>query len=112
MDLDHLGRADLGDAFVDAYVRSSGDAELRSLLDFYKCYRAFVRGKVLSFQLNEQARAPGDVEFATDEARAYFELAAAYARQPVEPTLFVCMGLPASGKTTVADALAGRLAGC
>jgi aminoglycoside phosphotransferase family enzyme/predicted kinase len=109
MDFDHLGRADLGDVFVGAYVRSSGDSELRSVLDFYKCYRAFVRGKVLSFQLNEQARAVGELERTADEARAYFDLADAYTREPVQPTLFVCMGLPASGKTTLARALAGRL---
>jgi uncharacterized protein len=109
MDLDHLGRADLGDAFVDAYVRSSGDPELRSVLDFYKCYRAFVRGKVLGFQLAEPGRAAGELERTADEARAYFDLASAYSRQPMAPTLFVCMGLPASGKTTLAHALASRL---
>jgi uncharacterized protein len=109
MDLDHLGRADLGDVFVDAYVRSSGDPELRSVLDFYKCYRAFVRGKVLGFQLAEPGRAAGELERTADEARAYFDLACAYTRQPTEPTLFVCMGLPASGKTTLAHVLASRL---
>jgi uncharacterized protein len=75
MDLDHLGRAELGHAFVDAYVRSSGDIQLLSLLDFYKCYRAFVRGKVLGFQLDEPGRAGGELERAAEEARAYFELA-------------------------------------
>jgi aminoglycoside phosphotransferase family enzyme len=49
MDLDHLGRAHLSHAFVAAYVRRSVDVELESLLDSYKCYRAFVRGKVLHF---------------------------------------------------------------
>ena len=109
MDLDHLGRADLGHAFVDAYVRRSGDRELLALLDFYKCYRAFVRGKVLGFQLDEPARAAGELERVADEARAYFDLAYAYTRHQAEPTLLVTMGLPASGKTTLAHALAGRL---
>src|SRR5579859_5810041 len=109
MDLDHLGRADLGTAFVDAYVRTSGDSELRRLLDFYKCYRACVRGKVLGFQLGEPGRSAVELERAAEEARAYSELAYAYTRQRVEPTLLVCMGLPASGKTTLAHALAGRL---
>jgi predicted kinase len=68
-----------------------------------------VRGKVLGFQLDEPGRAPRDVERAEQEARAYFDLAYAYARQPIEPTLVVCMGLPASGKTTLARALASRL---
>ena len=108
MDLDHLGRADLGSAFVDAYVRRSGDRELPALLDFYKCYRAFVRGKVLGFQLDDPALAASGLDLALSEARAYFDLAVTYAHQP-ERTLLVTMGLPASGKTTLARALAGRL---
>jgi len=40
MDLEHHGRAHLAWAFVNAYVRASGDAELWRLLDFYVCYRA------------------------------------------------------------------------
>src|SRR5207249_322395 len=48
MDLERYGRADLGSVFVGEYVRRSGDDELRSVLDFYKCYRAYVRGKVSS----------------------------------------------------------------
>jgi uncharacterized protein len=108
MDLDHLGRADLGHAFVDAYMRRSGDRDLLALLDFYKCYRAFVRGKVLGFQLDEPERAAGELDHAVAEARAYFDLACAYTRQ-AEPMLLVTMGLPASGKTTLAHALAGRL---
>jgi len=108
MDLDHLGRADLGCAFVEAYVRHSGDRDLPAVLDFYKCYRAFVRGKVLGFQLEESGRAAGELDHALAEARAYFDLADAYTRPP-EPMLLVIMGLPASGKTTLARALAGRL---
>jgi uncharacterized protein len=106
MDLDHLGRADLGYAFVDAYIRRSGDRDLLALLDFYKCYRAFVRGKVLGFRLDEPERAAGELDHAVAEARAYFDLACAYTRQ-AGPMLLVTMGLPASGKTTLAHALAG-----
>ena len=108
MDLEHLGRADLATAFVDAYVLSSGDTELPSLLDFYKCYRAFVRGKVRAFRVAEGRLDPASETIAT-EARAYFDLAYTYACPLPQPLLIVVMGLPASGKTTLARALAGRL---
>lgn len=109
MDLDHLGRADLGATFVDAYVRYSGDDELPTLLDFYKCYRAFVRGKVLTFRLDEPRLEPVEAERIASEAHAYFDLAYAYANRPARPILLLAMGLPASGKTTLAHALASRL---
>ena len=108
MDLDHLGRADLSTTFVDAYVRASGDKELTHLLDFYKCYRAFVRGKVMDLRA-AQARADCDeAERIQQEAHAYFDLAYTYATRSAPPLLVVVMGLPATGKTTLAHALAGR----
>jgi hypothetical protein len=105
MDLDHLGRADLAHAFVSAYVRCARDSQL---LDFYKCYRAYVRGKVLSFRLDDTALASADAQQIACEARAYFDLAASYAHVS-EPLVLVVMGLPASGKTTIARAIARRL---
>lgn len=109
MDLDHHGRADLAATYVDTYVRESGDADLLRLLDFYRCERAYVRGKVLCLRVAE-GDLPAD-ETAADlaEAGAYFDLAWAYAGGLGRPTLVVSMGLPASGKTTLAHALAGRL---
>jgi predicted kinase len=109
MDLDHRGRADLGAAFVDAYVRASGDAELRQLLRFYTCYRAYVRGKVLSLRLDEPGLTPEQAEQTREEAAAYFDLAWAYAGGLPPSMLVLVMGLPASGKTTLARGLAGRL---
>ncbi len=110
MDLEHHGRADLAWTFVDAYVGASGDSELLELLDFYTCYRAYVRGKVRSLRLAQTERA-SDVETAPliAESRAYFDLAWAHAGGVARPALLVTMGLPASGKTTLARALAGRL---
>jgi uncharacterized protein len=112
MDLDHHGRADLAVEFVDAYVRAGGDADLPRLLDFFKCYRAFVRGKVLGLRLRQGPLAGDDVLRIAGDAGAYFELARAYADRaagPQPPLLAAVTGLPASGKTTIARALAGRL---
>jgi aminoglycoside phosphotransferase family enzyme/predicted kinase len=109
MDLDHHGRADLGAAFVDAYARSSGDVELHRMLDFYKCYRAYVRGKVIGFRLVEPNLGAERATTVEAEARAYFDLAWAYAGGLGGPTIVVTMGLPGSGKTTLARELARHL---
>ena len=78
MDLDHYARPDLASAFVEAYVGDSGDAELRVLLDFYKCYRAYVRGKVASLRLAEPDLTMSERQALADEARTYFVLAHSY----------------------------------
>ncbi len=109
MDLERHGRADLGVAFADAYAQASGDADLPTLLDFYKCYRAWVRGKVLSLRLAEPGLSPDDDARLTAEARGYFDLAGSYASGLGGPLVVLVTGPPASGKTTLAHALAGRL---
>jgi aminoglycoside phosphotransferase family enzyme len=80
MDLDFKERSDLSSFLVDRYVKYSGDRELELLLPFYKCYRAYVRGKVTSFKLNDPSIGSEEKSAATEEARAYFDLAANYAK--------------------------------
>ncbi|MGN6812686.1 MAG: AAA family ATPase [Thermomicrobiales bacterium] len=108
MDLAHAGRADLGLAFADRYIRATGDEELRRLLAFYECYRAYVRGKVVGMQAAMPALPPAEAARLAAEARAYFDLAWATAGGLDRRTLVVVMGLPASGKTSLARAVAGR----
>ena len=81
MDLDFKDRRDLSKFFVERYVKYSGDRELEKLLDFYKCYRAYVRGKVVSFRLKDPSVDKEEKSAAKKEAKAYFELATNYARQ-------------------------------
>ena len=79
------------------------------LMDFYKCYRAYVRGKVESFQ---QARAEvpkTEQKKSRMQAERYFRLALRYALFGSEPTVLVIMGRAASGKSTLANALGREL---
>ena len=80
MDLDFRGLTKLSTFFIGKYVDYSGDKELMTLLPFYKCYRAFVRGKVTSFKLNDPNISFDDKTKATKEANAYFKLATSYAK--------------------------------
>lgn len=81
MDLDFKKRKDLSEFFIKKYVKYSGDQELLDLLNFYKCYRAYVRGKVTSFRLNDPNINEEEKQQATKQASAYFDLALVYAKQ-------------------------------
>ncbi len=78
MDLDRYGRADLSGAFVGAYLEKSGEAELERLLGFYKCYRAYVRGKVGCFQYDDPYISAAEKSKVLADARRYFGLAESY----------------------------------
>jgi aminoglycoside phosphotransferase family enzyme len=80
MDLDHHRHPDLSQHFIDAYVESSQDEELLKLLDFYKCYRAYVRGKVESFKLDDPLILGDEKAKALESAKRYFQLAESYVR--------------------------------
>jgi hypothetical protein len=80
MDLDFRERTALSNFFVERYVKYSGDQELMSLLPFYKCYRAYVRGKVVSFKLEDPSIRDQEKSAAKKEANAYFKLASTYAK--------------------------------
>lgn len=109
MELDAANRPDLSRAFVDAYVRLTGDHALYEMLPFYACYRACVRGKVLSFQLDQPEVPASQREAVRQEAAALFTLAASYASGPTRPTLLLVGGLMGTGKSTLARTLQERL---
>ena len=107
MDLDHNGRADLARSFVDSYIENSGDSDIKKLLNFYKCYRACVRGKVACFKLDDPYVSEEHKKEAHYDAESYFDLACSYTN--ATPTLFITSGLTGCGKSTLAQELAKRL---
>jgi aminoglycoside phosphotransferase family enzyme/predicted kinase len=109
MDLDARGRPDLGYYFSECYQRRTADNGLFTLLPFYRCYRAYVRGKVLSFRLDEPEFSEEQRGIAATRAANYFNLARRYAAPLERLTLIVVMGLSGTGKTSVARAIAGEL---
>jgi aminoglycoside phosphotransferase family enzyme len=78
MDLDRYWEAGLSQRLVSTYVESSRDEELMKLLNFYKCYRAYVRGKVESLKLDDPYIPPEEKRRVLDIARGYFGLAQSY----------------------------------
>ena len=110
MDLDYFGKSNFADFFIERYLQDTKDYEILKLIDFYKCYRAYVRGKVTSFNLNDRGIGAQDKRIAAKTAKHYFTLAAHYAQNLIAaPKLIVMIGLPGVGKTHFALQLAQRI---
>ncbi len=102
MDLERLGAPDLASRFTSWYAEYSGDPAPASLRHHYVAYRAFVRAKVACLR----ARA-GDGQAAV-EAWQLAGMTLDHLRAGAV-TLVLIGGLPGTGKTTLAGALADRL---
>ncbi len=80
MDLDYHEREDLNRPLIETYIEGSGDYSIRKILDFYKCYRAYVRGKVESFRLDDLSIPDYEKRDAQERAKRYFNLAFNYSK--------------------------------
>jgi len=78
MDFDYNGESELGNIFVNSYIKASGDTTLPGVLLFYKVYRACVRAKVTSFMLDDQGIDESTRENALKNAKKYYDLAYEY----------------------------------
>ena len=81
MGIDYHGKPELNEALLQTYIEESGDEGLLKVQDFYKCYRAYVRGKVDSFQLDDPNISKEKKSEALGRAQTYFNLAYQYAHR-------------------------------
>ncbi len=102
MDLDFRDRIELSRYLIDRFVEVSGDTDLLDLLDFYKCYRAYVRAKVHCFTSVDPGLGDCGRRAQRNSARHYFGLAYRYAGGESKPPLVVVYGLMGAGKTRIA----------
>ena len=109
MDLDYEGRSDLARDFVIQMASALNDDGMPRLMDFYKCYRAYVRGKVESLHSVAHAAPEEERQASAERARRYFRLALQYAVAGSQPLVLAVMGRIASGKSTLAHALGAEL---
>ncbi len=107
MDLDFHDYRDLSGYFVEQFISASKDKDLMKVLNFYKCYRAYVRGKIGCFTFEDPSMSEEQRKEALRKARRYFDLAHLYAGG--KPKVFVVFGLSGTGKSTLAKALANQI---
>lgn len=104
MDLERLEAAELADELVAAYAEAADDPAAPTLIPFYKCWRACVRGKVESLRSLEAEIPEPERRRAREMAQRYFRLALQYTRAS-SPALIVVCGPAGTGKSTVARLL-------
>lgn len=80
MDLDFHRLETLSARFIDRLVERTEDPGLLDMLNFYKCYRAYVRGKIGLFTAADPAVDPTVRRAQADSAARYFRLADGYTR--------------------------------
>jgi aminoglycoside phosphotransferase family enzyme/predicted kinase len=108
MDLDFHHHPDLSQLFIETYQQCSGDGGITELLAFFKAYRAYVRGKVTSFRLDDPRQSNSERQQSLEMARSYFQLAHSYTQIFPRASVFLVCGLSGTGKSTVAEELARR----
>lgn len=79
MDLDFYGLHDLARRFIESFSRKTADSGLMKMLNFYKCYRAYVRGKIELFTANDPNVGPEVKTASLENSAKYFDLAQRYA---------------------------------
>ncbi len=109
MDFAFEGRRDLGRAFAETWFGEMRDDEGRELLPLYAAYRAAVRAKVEGL-LQAEPEVPEDERAAAlDRSRGHWLLSLGFLEAPARrPALVLIGGLPGSGKSVLARALAER----
>ena len=78
MDLDFHGLQELSDYCIDQFCDRSADKGLKEMLNFYKCYRAYVRGKIGLFTASDPAVDEAVKKSNVEAAANYFKLAESY----------------------------------
>jgi len=109
MDLDFNGYREQAESFVKSYLGHSHDTDMLILLNFYRCYYAYVRGKVISFRLDQKDIPADERSQIVKTAQRYFDLAFTYAAHLEKPVLILTAGLMGCGKSYQARHLAARL---
>jgi len=102
MDLERLGQPGYAEQFIRWYLEFSGDPAPVALRHHYVAYRAFVRAKIAC------VRADQGEPHAAPQARQLTAMTLRHLRASAI-TLVLIGGLPATGKSALAGALAGRL---
>lgn len=106
MDLRFRGHPELARLYLATVLAESGDGSAAEVVSLFARYRAMVRAKVAALTAREEEFTDTERAGAAETARRYLRLAAALSVEDEAPRWILCCGLPASGKSVAAAALA------
>ncbi|MFI5324092.1 MAG: AAA family ATPase [Thermodesulfobacteriota bacterium] len=109
MDLDYNGYPGFARFIVKEISVAMDDKGIYDVMDFYKCYRAFVRGKVESIRAYEPEVPDEEKQASRERAQKYFRFALRYALFGSAPTVIIVFGIIGAGKSTLATLLGKEL---
>lgn len=108
MDLEHRNHYDYAQMLTKSIIEELKEDSIQQLFNFYKTYRACVRGKVNALRSEEQEVPLASREESKRKAAAYFGLALRYVLLQGKKTLIIVFGGVATGKSTLATYLAAE----
>ena len=108
MDLTRLGVPELGWEIVRSYRKAGGDPGPNAHIMFHAANRAWVRTKLACLRADEPERTEAERAVALAEAQSMFEVGERLSWLARLPLVICVCGVPASGKTQLATALADR----
>jgi aminoglycoside phosphotransferase family enzyme/predicted kinase len=97
MDLEFYKKYELAQKFLEKYTKVTKDYSLSEVINFYKVYRAYVRGKIAYFENKKEL------------ANKYFDLAYKYINRQYKPKLIAMVGLTGCGKSYFSERLAKKI---
>jgi len=104
MELDQEGLYSLSDAFLEGFLSIFDDEESAQLINFYKCYRAFVRLKVACFMLDAKGEKWENYSAKAKEVNRLLNLSFTYALNMFNTNTLIFSGLMGTGKSKNAKA--------
>jgi len=99
MEFDQKGKVELSDACLKGFVEIFNDEDTLNLLNFYKCYRAYVRVKVACFMLDELKESDERYSAELSKLKRLIDLCQCYAINMEKPKVLIYYGLMGSGKS-------------
>lgn len=103
MELDSMGRIDLSDAFLKGFLKVFNDEESLKLINYYRCYLAYVRAKVTCFLVGSKDENWELYNQKVEEINKLIKMSAIYAKSMSRENI-VFYGLMGTGKSKNASA--------